>query len=104
LKIDKHLKDLSRKLDTFSGSRNNDEDNSDSYGLYKHDDDYYLDIGLEPPRFAYYRHMRAEKWKASEHKASEYDHNITQDEMDYALKRNLRVPSEERYQHEKQHW
>jgi hypothetical protein len=62
LKIDKHVKDLSRKLDIFSGNSNGHND--DTFGLYKHDDDYYLDIGLEPSRFAYYRRARAEKWKA----------------------------------------
>jgi hypothetical protein len=44
LKIDKHVRDLSRRLDTLCGSGNNDED--DSYILYEHDDDYYLDIGI----------------------------------------------------------
>ena len=63
MKVDKHVKDLSRRLDTFSGNCENDED--DNYGLYHHDDDYYLDIGSQPPSFAYYRHIRAEKWKAS---------------------------------------
>ena len=105
MKIDKHIKDFSKRLDNVSGNSNNDEeDGDDSYGLYKHDDDYYLDIGSEPPRFAYYRHIRAEKWKALGHKPSEYDNSITQDELDYALKRNLTIPPEERYQHEKQHW
>ena len=103
MKIDKYVKDLSRRLDTFSGSgssNNNDEfdvfNEDDGYSLYKHDDDYYLDIGSEPPRFAYYKHIRAEKWKALEHKPSEYDHSITQDELDYALKRDLRIPPEHR--------
>jgi hypothetical protein len=102
LKIEKHVKDMSRRLDSFSGEGNN-KDNV--YGLYKHDDEYYLDIGSEPPRFAYYRHIRGEKWKAlGEHKPSEYDHSITQDELDYALKRDLRVPPEQRYQFDKREW
>jgi hypothetical protein len=104
LKIDKHVKDLSRRLDTFSGGNNDEDDDDDSYGLYEYDDDYYLDIGSEPPRFGYYRHIRAEKWKALGHKPSEYDHSTTQDELDYALKRKLRVPPEQRYQREKAHW
>jgi hypothetical protein len=103
LKIDKYIKDLSKRFEIFSGTGNNDE-YDDSYGLYKHDDDYYLDIGSEPPRFAYYRHIRAERRKALGHKPSEYDHSITQDELDYALKRDLRVPPEERYQYKKEHW
>ena len=76
------------------------------YGLTKHDDEYYLDRGSEPPRFAYYRHVRAEEWEALGHKPwdHEYDSRITQDELDFILKRNLRIPPEERYQREKAHW
>jgi hypothetical protein len=103
LKIDKYVKDLSRRLDSFSGNDNNDNNNDNSYGLYKHDDDYYLDIGLEPPRFVYYRHIRAEKWKALVQKPSDYDHSLTQDELDYYLKSKLRVPAEQRYQDKKKH-
>jgi hypothetical protein len=104
---------LYRRLDNFSGNHNNninnndyDDDSYDSYGLYKHDDKYYLDIGSEPPRFAYYRHIRAEKWKAlGEHKPSGYnDDSITQDELDYYLKSKLRVPPEQRYEDRKKHW
>ena len=73
MKIDKHVKDLSKRLDSFSSGNGNNNEDDDSYGLYKHDDDYYLDIGAEPPRFAYYRHIRTEKWKATGHKPSEHD-------------------------------
>ena len=68
------------------------------------DDDYYLAIGSEPPRFRYYRQIRAEKWKALGHKPlldEDYDHSITQEELDFILKRELWPSSEERYQHEK---
>jgi hypothetical protein len=106
LKIDRYVKDLSRRLDSFSyGNGNNNDEDDDSYGLYKHDDDYYLDTGSQPPRFAYYRHIRAEKWKASgPHEPSDYDNTTTQDELDYGLKRKLRMTPEERYRREKQHW
>jgi hypothetical protein len=33
-----------------------------------------------------------------------YDSRTTQDELDFILKRNLRMPPEERYQREKAHW
>jgi hypothetical protein len=105
LKIDKHVKDLSRRLDTFSGNCN-DNDEDDSYGLYKHNDDYYLDIGSEPARFAHYRHIRIEKSNDEYRKKSyeaAYD-GITQDELDFSLKRKLRMTPEQRYQREKQHW
>jgi hypothetical protein len=99
LKIDKYVKDLSKRLDSFSANGNND----DSHGLSKHDDEYYLDIGSEPPRFAYYRHVRVEKcddeWRK---KTLECVHDsITQDELDYYLKAKLRVHPEQRYQDQK---
>jgi hypothetical protein len=34
----------------------------------------------------------------TDHKPFEYDHSITQDELDYSLKSHLRRPLEERYQ------
>ena len=100
MKVDRYAKDLSKKLDSFSNGNGNYDD--DSYGLTKHDDGYYLDRGSEPPRFAYYRHVRAEEWKALGYKPwdHEYDSRITQDELDFILKRNLRMPPEARYQRE----
>jgi hypothetical protein len=101
LKIDKHVKDLSRRLDSVSGNGDSDED--DNYGLYDNDDDYYLDIGSEPPRFAYYRRVRIEKSNDEYRKRSyeaAYD-DITQDELNFSLKRKLRMMPEQRYQREK---
>ena len=112
MKIDKYIKDLSRRVEGLSnGNKGNggnagNYDHDDSYGLYRHDDEYYLDRGSEPPRFAYYRHIRAEEWKALGPKPRdhEYDSRITRDELDFILKRNLRIPPEERYQREKTHY
>ena len=89
-----------------NGGNAGNYDHDDSYGLYRHDDEYYLDRGSEPPRFAYYRHVRAEEWKALGPKPRdhEYDSRITRDELDFILKRNLRMPPEEKYQREKAHW
>ena len=105
MKVDRYAKDLYKRIDSFSNGNGNYDDD-DSYGLTKHDDEYYLDRGEEPPRFAYYRHVRAEEWEALGHKEEnhEYDSRITQDELDFILKRNLRIPPEERYQREKAHW
>jgi hypothetical protein len=102
LKIDKHLKGLSDRLNAVSASGDNGNGN-DSNVLT---DDYYLAIGSEPPRFMYYRHVRAEEWQALGHKLWDhvYDHRITQDELDYYLKKKLRVSPEQRYQYEKQDW
>ena len=108
MKVDRYAKDLSKKLDSFSNGNGNYDDDADddSYVLYKHDDEYYLDRGSEPPRFAYYRHVRAEEWETLGHKPwdHEYDSRITQNELDFILKRNLRMPPEERYRREKAHW
>jgi hypothetical protein len=57
-------------------------------------------------RFAYYRHVRVEQCN-DEYKKKTFEaanDSITQDELDYSLKRNLRMPPEERYQCKKQHW
>ncbi len=100
MKIDKHLKDLTTRLNAVSGSSN---DNNE----ITRDDDYYLAIGSEPPRFAYYRQVRIERsndeWKKKTLEAA-YD-SITQDELDFSLKRKLRTKSpEERYQYDKANW
>jgi hypothetical protein len=49
LKVDRYAKDLSKRIDNFSDCNGNYDD--DSYGLTKHDDEYYLDRGSEPPRY-----------------------------------------------------
>ena len=59
MKIDKYVKNLSNKLDSFSYGNNGNAPN----GIIdtKDDDDYYIEIGSEPPRFAGYRAARAKK-------------------------------------------
>jgi hypothetical protein len=104
LKIDKQLRDISNKLDSISNYGN---------GKYKHHDDsddydedfYYIDRNDIPPRFLLYGRTRAEKWEASgPHQPSDFDESITQDELDYGLKRRLRMSPEQRYQAEKREW
>ena len=62
-------------------------------------------MNRDPPRFYIYRQARAEKREASD-KKSDYNNSVTQDELDYSLKRKLRVTPEARYQREKrnQYW
>jgi hypothetical protein len=99
LKIDKQVRNISDRLDGISSFSSKHHDSGDEH------DDYYIDIGSEPPRFLYYMKVRAEKWKASgPHGPSEYDDTITQDELDYALKYRLRMSPEQRYQREKSYW
>jgi hypothetical protein len=54
-----YIKSISDRLDDISSTGNDNYDdgsstNDDSYKIDKYDDEYYLDIGSEPPRFAYY--------------------------------------------------
>jgi len=91
---------LSKKIDGFS----NIDDINNRLAKNK-DDEYYLDIGSRPPRFLYYRHKRWEKLDEWGKLTNEgVDDTITQDELDYYLKANLRVPPEERYKHRKENW
>ena len=105
VKIDRFIKDISARLDDISSNGKYDDDggsssnNNDAYNnrIDKYDDEYYLDIGQDPPRFKYYRQARAEM-------GNDYDSTITEDELAYALKRKLRVTPEARYQHEKRNY
>ncbi|MGA9841240.1 MAG: hypothetical protein WBP64_08005 [Nitrososphaeraceae archaeon] len=59
----------------------------------------YTDRGSRPPRFQAYRHARWEKlddWGRLT--CEDVDKTTTQDELDFALKRDLRMTPEERYQ------
>ena len=95
MKADRYAKDLFKRLESFSNGNGSNE----------YDDDYYIAIGSEPPRFADYRAARAKITDAFGNKTCEdvWD-SITQDESDYYLKMNLRVPPEDRYQHKKEAW
>lgn len=106
MKIDKDLKDLANRLNfVVSSTKGNNDGNSSR--LQIKDDEYYLSIGSEPPRFLYYGHVRAKEWKALGHEPwdgsndDNHDRRITQDELDFILKRELRISPEERYQHRK---
>jgi hypothetical protein len=95
LKVDRYTKDLFKKLESFSNGN----------GSVEYDDDYFIAINSEPPRFADYRAARAKITDAFRNKTCEdvWD-SITQDESDYYLKMNLRRSPEERYQHKKEAW
>ena len=96
MKVDRYVKDLFKKLDNCNFSSGNDNE---------YDDDYYLEQGSEPPRFAEYREARAKITDVFGNKKYEDVWDIiTQDESDYCLKVNLRTSSEERYQRSKEAW
>lgn len=96
MKIDRYVRNIFKRLDH----------NYDNDAIIIRDDDYYLDRRSEPPRFAYYRHVRVEQctdeWRKKTLECV-WD-TISQDELDYYLKAKLRVSPEERYQNEKREW
>jgi hypothetical protein len=96
LKVDRYAKDLFKKLDNYNFSSGNGNE---------YNDGCFIEIGSEPPRFTDYREARAKTTDAFGNKTCEdvWD-SITQDELDYYLKMNLRRPPEERYQHKKEAW
>jgi hypothetical protein len=103
LKTDKHIRDISDRLNRISC---NDNGRDDIIDFEDYDDEYHLEVGSEPLRFAYYRRVRVEQCNDEYRKKTfecVYD-SITQDELDYYLKRKLRVPPEQRYQDKKKNW
>ena len=96
MKVDRYVKELFKKLYEYNFSSGN---------VKEYDDDYYLEIGSEPPRFADYRAAQVEITDAFGNKTGKdvWD-SITQDESDYYLKMNLRMSPKDRYQFEKKAW
>ena len=94
MKIDRYIKDLSKKLDDFS--------NGNSIEIIKNDE-YYIDRGDTPPWFTYHSIAIRERREKAGHKLGlhEYDHSLTQDQLNFILKRELRPSPEERYKLEK---
>ena len=88
MKIDKYVKTLCDKVDNLSNNNGNGHHHH-TEEIIIYDDDYYIEIGSEPPRFLAYRQARAKKWalevEAREHKPSDYDPSVTQDELDFSL-------------------
>jgi hypothetical protein len=108
LKTDKYIRDILDRLNAISNNNNsgNGDGHDDGFKYYDDEDEYYLDVGSEPLRFAYYRHVRIQNSK-DEYRKKSYEaanDSITQDELDYYLKAKLRVPPEQRYQDAKENW
>jgi hypothetical protein len=101
LNLERSTNNLSKRLEVLDSPANGGNGNSkSSNGIDISDDDgYYLAIGSEPPRFAYYRHYRIknskDEWRKQSLEAA-YD-SITQYELDFSLKRKLRKSPAERY-------
>ena len=97
MKIDRYIKDISDRLNSAAAA-------AAGVNIDYYDDQYYLEIGSEPPRFADYRAARSKITDAFANKTFEdFWDSITQDESDYYLKMNLRMHPEDRYQHKKKH-
>jgi hypothetical protein len=98
LKTDKQIKDISERLKNISNGNGNDSGNGNNDNNHaERYDDYYLNLGRDPPRFYIYIQARAET-------GSNYDSSVTEDELAYALKSRLTMTPEQRYQREKRHW
>jgi hypothetical protein len=95
LKIDKYVKALWDKADNLAKTN---EIIAATTAVY--DDDYCIATGSTPIRFKAYRRARWEKlgdWGLLKD-CEDVDKTITQDELDFGLKRYLSMPPEERYQ------
>lgn len=105
MKTDKHIRDISDRLNRISCNYNG-KVHTDIIDFEDYDDEYYLEVDSEPLSFAYYRQVRVEQCNDEYRKKTcegVYD-SITQDELDYYLKRKLRVTPEQRYQDKKEDW
>ena len=109
MKADKFAKEIGEKIERFNvrNGKMRVIDRDDNNNEKQHDDEYYLDIGKQPPRFAYYRHVRWEKLDEERKEKIGHgyaiDSTITQEELDYGLKMVLKhTTPEQRYQYKKQ--
>jgi hypothetical protein len=109
--IDKTLHNLAERLSVFDHHYNDDgEDNNNSNIIstaqqQELDDDIETEQYGEPYRFHIYRKARAKKTAPAVGLTYEdvYD-AITQEELDWSLRQQLKVSPEQRYQDMKKHW
>lgn len=93
------IKNLSERLDSLAIDTSKLK--FANQALDEHDDEYYIDMEIEPPRFAYYKQVRKNNplvnwW--------EHDARETIDELNFYLKQQLKDTPEERYQYRKKSW
>jgi hypothetical protein len=94
-------------IDTVNGNNNNN-----ALSTRDDEDAYYLANNMEPPRFAYYRmwriaHCPKELKDKMTDSIDSFDcdnASITNDELEYSLKRNLIPTPEQRYQRRRKDW
>jgi hypothetical protein len=112
--IDKTLNNIAKRLSVFdhyyddgdggNGDGRGDDNNTDRKTQEELDDIETQQYG-EPHRFHIYRAARCKKTAPAIGKTCEdvYD-SITQEELDWSLRQQLKVSPEERYQDMKKHW
>jgi hypothetical protein len=100
------ISDLSQRLDSLSLDSREISFSKQAQPHDEYDDYYYIDNKIELPRFAYYRRVRIEtctdEWRKKTLMAA-YD-SITNDELAFCLKAELRRSPEQRYQERKEGW
>jgi hypothetical protein len=114
MKIDKSVQSMLKRLENIlpgsSGSSKWDDDTDRKETTQEELDDIETEQYGEPHRFHIYRHARAKKTAPALLMDGDgftyedvYD-TITQEELDWQLRQQLKVSPEDRYQHEKKHW
>lgn len=107
MKTDRFIKDLAdrlARLDSYGGGNaGNGKANNAGCNISGDDDEFYLQTGLENPRMAYYRYYRVNNCQDEYRKQTCECVNdwTSQDELDYSLKRKLRMTPEQRYEQKK---
>jgi hypothetical protein len=98
LKTDKQIRDVFARLNRLLPASGNGGNGKANNGISSGDDDEF--------RMAYYRYYRinnsTDEYRKKTAEAA-YD-SITQDELDYNLKKELIISPEQRYQHRKANW
>jgi hypothetical protein len=112
MKIDKSVNDMLKRLDNIVLGSSSATSSSTKWNLnfaegktQEELDDIETEQYGEPHRFHIYRKARAKKTAPAIGLTYEdvYD-TITQEELDWELRQQLKVSPEDRYQHEKKHW
>jgi hypothetical protein len=105
--IDKTLSNIAKRLSVFDHYYDGDgrDDSFDRKTTQEELDDIETERYGEPHRFHIYRAARCKKTAPAIGKTCEdvYD-TITQEELDWSLRQQLKVSPEERYQDKKKHW
>jgi hypothetical protein len=103
--IDKTLNNIAKRLSVFDHYYDGDGTDDVDRKTQEELDDIETERYGEPHRFHIYRAARCKKTAPAIGKTCEdvYD-SITQEELDWSLRQQLKMSPEERYQDKKKHW